>query len=169
VILAGIHLSGDISLGDLLVALGTFLLAVFTGYLALVTSRLDRRTAERERTGQERRVRGVARLIDGELETVQRTIEQAQGSGSVSLAAELPHAAWDRDGALIAEALPLNEAIEVIRAFDQLKTWENVLVQLRASLPAGADVPANTGTNLADLLRAVGRARGNLQTRAYPE
>jgi hypothetical protein len=170
VILAGVHLSDDISLGDLLVAVGTFLLAVFTAYLAWVTSRLDKRTAEREERRQERRVRGVARIMDGELETIQRTIEQAQGSGSLLVAAGLPHAAWNRDGALIAETLPLNGATEVIRAFEKLKAWENVLNQLRGAGPAGTSLPLNAeaGSDLADLLKAVERARANLHELAYP-
>jgi hypothetical protein len=172
-ILAGIHISGDISLGDLLVAVGTFLLALFTAYLAWTTSRLDKRTADRERLSQQRKVRGVARLIDGELETIQRAIEQAQGSGSLLLATRMSHAAWDRDGTLIAETLPLNEAIEVIRAFEKVRAWESVLAELRAPLPAGAALPVaqdgEAASDLADLLKAVGRARGNLQPLAYPD
>lgn len=73
--------------------------------------------------------------------TIQRTIEQAQGSGSLLVAARMPHAAWDRDGALIAETLPLNESIELIRAFEKLKVWENVLAQLRGAGPAGSSLP----------------------------
>jgi hypothetical protein len=170
VVLAGVHLSDDISLGDLLVAVGTFLLAVFTAYLAWTTSRLDKRTAEREERRQERRVRGVARIMDGELETIQRTVEQAQGNGSLLVAAGLPHAAWNRDGALIAETLPLNGATEVIRAFEKLKAWENVLNQLRGAGPAGTSLPLNAeaGSDLADLLKAVERARANLHELAYP-
>jgi len=170
VILAGVRLSGDISLGDLLVAVGTFLLAVFTAYLAWVTSRLDKRTAEREGLRQERRVRGVARIMDGELETIQRTIEQAQGSGSLLVIAKMPHAAWDRDGALIAETLPLNGAKELISAFEKLRVWENVLAQLRGAGPAGSSLPLNAeaGSDLADLLKAVERARSNLHELAYP-
>lgn len=169
-VLAGVHLSGDISLGDLLVAVGTFLLAVFTACLAWVTSRLDKRTAEREERRQERRVRGVARIMDGELETIQRTIEQAQGNGSLLVAAGLPHAAWDRDGALITETLPLNGAKELIRAFEKLRVWENVLAQLRGAGPAGSSLPLNSeaGSDLADLLKAVERARANLHELAYP-
>jgi hypothetical protein len=165
--LADVHLSGDISLGDLLVAVGTFLLAVFTGYLAWVTSRLDKRTVEREGVGRERRVRGVARLIDGELETIQRTVEHAKGNDS--LPGVMTHATWDRDGALIVETLPLNEASELIRAFEKLKVWENVITQLRTAGPAGTPIPlASASEDLADLLKAVERARANLHPLAYP-
>jgi hypothetical protein len=166
--MAGIHLSGDISLGDLLVAVGTFLLAVFTGYLALATSRLDKRTAEREGLRQERRIRGVARLMDGELETIQRTLEHAKGSDS--LPGMMTHATWDRDGALIVETLALNEAIELIRAFEKLKVWENVITQHRTAGPAGTPIPLGAaGDNFADLLKAVERARANLHTLAYAD
>jgi hypothetical protein len=88
------------------------------------------------------------------------------------LTTEMSHTAWDRDGALIVETLLLNEAIEMIRAFDKLKAWENVLAQLRAPLPIGASLPiaqaTEAGTDLADLLKAVGRARVNLHALAYP-
>lgn len=84
----------------------------------------------------------------------------------------MPHAAWDRDGALIAETLPLGEALEIIRAFEKLKAWEKVLAHLGASLPIGASLPvdraAEAGTDLADLLKAVERARVNLHALAYP-
>jgi hypothetical protein len=136
--------------------------------LALATSRLDKRTAEREGLRQERRIRGVARLMDGELETIQRTLEHAKGSDS--LPGMMTHATWDRDGALIVETLALNEAIELIRAFEKLKVWENVIAQHRTAGPAGTPIPlASAGDDLADLLKAVERARANLHALAYTD
>lgn len=81
----------------------------------------------------------------------------------------MTHATWDRDGALIVETLPLNEASELIRAFEKLKVWENVITQLRTAGPAGTPIPlASAGEDLADLLKAVERARANLHPLAYP-
>lgn len=88
--------------------------------LAQESHKLDLQTATRERERQERQVRGVARLIDGELAIVLNTIRQVIDSGEYLFYLPMPRGAWDRDGALIAEAVADDEAAELVTAYARL-------------------------------------------------
>src|SRR6202035_106911 len=121
-----LSISGTLTLGDLLVGVGTMLLAWFTWRLARATYALDERGAARERKRHERRVRGVARLVLGELAVVQTSIGQAIGADKWYWIYPLPHGAWDRDGALIVETVPEDEAVALIQMYARLDAWETI-------------------------------------------
>jgi hypothetical protein len=165
-----IDLSGGLTLGDLIVGVGTLALAWFTWRLASATYSLDERNAARERERRERQVRGIARLIDGELELVQNSVERAIGGGAWWRFFPIPHGAWDRDGALIAETLQHVEALEVINTFARLATWESGLAELQQKEdPVPIEPESSRHGILSDLVKQVGRARVDLMPLAYPK
>ncbi|HUA10505.1 MAG TPA: hypothetical protein VMA83_00705 [Solirubrobacteraceae bacterium] len=122
----------SISIGEALVAGGTIALAVGTAALAWFTYGLgaetvaiDARNAARARKRREREVRGVARVVTGELGVVEITVVEALKAGSWDRSYPTPHGAWDRDGAVIAEAVAEDDAQRIITFIAQLTAWES--------------------------------------------
>ena len=174
-----IDVSGQLTAGDVLVGAGTLLLAVFTWRLAVFTSGLaqqtldlDLRNAARERKRRERQVRGIARLVDGELTIVARSIGEALDTGQWWFYLPTPRGAWDRDGALIAETVAQDEALDLIRAFSKLASWL-AIVALGKDLTVGEDSisVADSGKkeSLWDLAASITQAQRHLAVLAYPD
>jgi hypothetical protein len=166
-----IEISDDLTGGDVIVGLGTLLLAVFTWRLARATYMLDERNAARERKRREREVRGVARVVLGEVEVVETSARQAVAEREWHWVYPIPHGAWDRDGALIAQAIAEDEASTLVRTFSKLTSWELVLSTVHEDDPAlaGIEVGSEQAEVLADLLAEISDAKRSLHTLAYPD
>jgi hypothetical protein len=163
--------SSSLTLGDLIVGAGTMLLAVFTWKLGRATYALDERNAARERKRRERQVRGVARLIFGELGMVKVSLAEALEETAWRFFYASPHGAWDREGAVVAETLPEDEAEALIAFMSKLTAWEEIVAQARAGNPKlqslrlgqeEQEAVAGMSTVLSDVQRY-------LRTLAYPD
>lgn len=157
----------SLSVGDAIVGAGALLLAGFTYRLGRATYALDDRNAARARMQRERAVRGVARLVDGELGVTQASITAALGGREWHRFYVTPHGAWDRDGALIAEWLPEDEAEALIEFFARLTAWER-LVGLRQTVMNRFQL-GEEQVVVSDLSARLEAARGYLRPVAYPD
>jgi hypothetical protein len=128
-------ISWTLTFGDVIVGVGTLLLALFTWRLARVTAGLDERNAARERKRDERRVRGIARLVGGELSVVQGSLRWAGDEKAWRPFWPTPHGAWDRDGAVVAETPPQDEAEAIILFVSKLVVWEELTVAALLTTP----------------------------------
>lgn len=160
----------SLSLGEGIVGAGTLALAWFTYRLARATYALDERNAARERKRRERQVRGVARLVDAELAVTAESLADAQAPARWSVLFLTPHGAWDRDGALIAETLPQDEAEALIDFMSHLTAWETMASRSSREVRFGI-VPLGSAQQeeLADLIARLNGARPYLQKLAYPD
>jgi hypothetical protein len=162
--------NAGLTAGELAVATGTLALAGFTWKLARLTADLDDRNAARERKRREREVRGVARLVDGELGIIEASLVSALGENAWHTFLVTPHGAWDRDGALIAESVPQDEAQAMIDFMAHLTAWEQAV-----AIPSGEThfgfVQFNGAQRevVEDLITRIREARGYLQRLAYPD
>ena len=168
----------EVTAGDVVVGAGTLALAFFTWRLALFTSKLaeetvalDKRNAARERKRRERQVRGIARLVDGELNVVAKSVEHALETGHWWFFLEAPHGAWDRDGALIAETVAEDEALDLITAFSKIGAWQSLVAVIHQRAPDedSITVQGPAQTTLIDLGPAIEDARRHLADLAYPD
>jgi hypothetical protein len=167
-----IHITGLLTLGDLIVGVGTGALAFFTWRLASATYQIDRRAAERESKTQERRVRGIARLVDGELATARRSFRAAIDHAQWQFGAPVPRAAWDRDGALIVEVISESKALSLISLFADLGTWATLTrdAEQKSATAKGIAAKPGTpmGTRVAKFVAQIDQAREDLRSLAYP-
>jgi hypothetical protein len=166
-----VDVSGSLTLGDLIVGAGTLLLAIFTGLLARETRTLDRETATRERQRQERQVRGVAVLVDGELSFVIGTIRGIINKRKYEFFLPMPRGAWDRDGALLVEALTGTQAVDLVVAYARLSGWQANIAEQRRLMPGASEmnVPSEViNVALLDLYESLNVARRHVFALAYP-
>jgi hypothetical protein len=125
----------ELSLGDSFVGVGTMLLAIFTWRLARATYVLDRRNADREQVRRERTIRGISRLVYGEMSIIKTTLALALDNQKWHRGYPIPRGAWDRDGAVIAEALVEDEAQTLIDFFAELTAWEGAAGEVFGANP----------------------------------
>jgi len=164
-------LSGSLTLGDAIVGAGTLLLAVFTWKLGRATYALDERNAARERKRHERQVRGAARLVYGELDVINATLELALQSGRWLRGYPVPRGVWDRDGAIIAETLPEDEAQALINFFSELNVWLEAMGEVFTANPGTAPMrlEKHYTDKLGVLAASLSDARRYLKPHAYPD
>jgi hypothetical protein len=172
-----VDLSGDLTSGDLLVGIGTLGLAWYTAQLASATYLLDERNAAREKFRHDRQVahekvrhdrqlRGVARLVEKELETVKCNAKTALGGRAWPAWYATPHGAWDRDGAIIAEAVSGEVTESLVLAFSWVGEWEAIVTNHFLLHPEQRRMPAEKGSKeeeaLNELLGVIEPALKNL-------
>jgi hypothetical protein len=169
---AWFHIAGGLSLGDIAVGSGTIALAVFTAKLAKATYTLDKRSAARERRRDERRVRGVARLVDGELDVTRNTISAGLDTGFWTLDWLVPRGVWDKDGAMLAESVPEDEAQALIDLFSDLAWWAAMVAGAKER-SSGDSLPLEQGSDRIQrlgIIRAkIDTVRRDLHRHAYPD
>jgi hypothetical protein len=166
-----VHVSGSLTLGDIVVGIGTLAVAIYTARLARATYRLDDRSAARERKRREREVRGAARLIDAELDVLHDTLEDGFTNVHYQIASSLPHDAWDRSGRLLVETLPEDEALDLISVFADILRLERWIDVSRASSPAAASIALSDDQKqqFQMIVAKVHQARHHLRPLAYPD
>jgi hypothetical protein len=169
-VLAPHIITWTLTVGDAIVGAGTLLLALFTWRLARVTVGLDERNVARQRKRDERRVRGIARLVDGELSVVLGTLRLANDEKAWRPFWPTPHGAWDRDGAVVAETLPQDEAEAIILFVSKLVVWEELTGAARAVDPKlSLTLDQAEQVAVAELLALHADARRFLKPLAYPD
>ena len=172
-----VDLSGDLTSGDLLVGIGTLGLAWYTAQLASATYLLDERNAAREKfrhdrqvahekVRHDRQVHGVARLVEKELEVVHGNAQVALRRGAWPAWYATPHGAWDRDGAIVAEAVSGEVAGSLVVAFSYVGEWEAIVTQYFLLDPGKREMPNDERSNeemLGQLCDKIDPALKNLQ------
>lgn len=164
-----VHLSGGLTSGDLLVGIGTLGLAWYTAQLASATYVLDERNAARERFRRDRQLRGVALLVENELEVVHRNAEAALADGAWPAWYATPHGAWDRDGAIVAEAVSREVAESLVVAFSYVGEWAAIVTQYFLLHPERSRMRNDEGSNkdtLRELLNEIDPALQKLRGEA---
>lgn len=146
-----VDLSGGLTSGDLLVGIGTLGLAWYTAQLAYATYLLDKRNAARERFRRDRQLRGIARLVEKELKVVHHNAKAALADGAWPAWYATPHGAWDRDGAVIAEAVSEDVAESLVVAFSYVGEWKAIVTQYFLLHPEKSRMPNDEGSNEAML------------------
>jgi hypothetical protein len=146
-----VDISGGLTSGDLLVGVGTLGLAWYTAQLASLTYLLDKHNVARERFRRDRQLRGVTRLVEKELEVVHHNAKAALTDGAWPAWYATPHGAWDRDGAIIAEAVSGEVAESLVVALSYVGEWEAIVTQYFLLHPEKSRMPNDEGSNKATL------------------
>jgi hypothetical protein len=163
-----IHVSGMLTLGELIVGVGTGALAVFTHQLARASYKLDDRSAARDIEQRLQRVRGIARLVDGELGVVAKSVRAALLSRAWWSYYPIPTAAWEQHSALICEILPEEETRDLIALFSSIIMWRSAVEGwlLQAHDEGHMPLDGDRTEVLADLSETLSRARAHLKALA---
>jgi hypothetical protein len=107
----------------------------------------------------------------GELFVIGVTLSYAEDTQQWLVLMPTPRGAWDRDGALIAETSPEDEAQVIVMFFSNLTAWESIVTRYREENPTAETFAFNeTERNgLASLSARLVEARKHTAALAYPD